>query len=38
MNWGEEKKEIENQPRLRNFNLNLILTCNIDKKKDFMVT
>ena len=28
-NQGYETKEIENQPRLKNFNLNLILTCNI---------
>ena len=27
-----ETKEIENQPRLKNFNLNLILTCNIDRR------
>ena len=24
-----EMKENENQPRLKNFNLNLILTCNV---------
>ena len=26
MNQGQEAKEIESQPRLKNFNLNLILT------------
>ena len=28
---GLRDKEIENQPRLKNFNLDLILTCNIAK-------
>ena len=28
MNLGQETKEVEN-PRLKNFNLNSILTCNI---------
>ena len=28
-NEGYETKEIENQPRLKNFNLKIILTCNI---------
>ena len=31
-NQGYETKEIENQPRLKNFNLNMILTCNMDIK------
>ena len=26
---GWDPKQIDNQPRLKNFNLNLILTCNI---------
>ena len=26
-NQGQETKEIENQPRLKHFNRNLILTC-----------
>ena len=30
-----ETKEIENQPKLRNFNLNLILTCNIYTRLQF---
>ena len=29
---GLGDKEIENQPRLKNFNLDLILTCNIAKR------
>ena len=32
MNQGQETKEIENQPRLKNFNLKLILICNIYKR------
>ena len=32
-NKGLETKEIENQPRLRNFNLNIIFTCNKYTKK-----
>ena len=31
MNQGKEMKEIENQPGLKSFNLNLILNCNIYK-------
>ena len=31
MNQGKETKEIENQPGLKSFNLNLSLTCNIYK-------
>ena len=30
---GYETMEIENQPTLKNFNLNLILTCNIIQSK-----
>ena len=30
MNYGSEAKEIANQPRFKNLNLKLILTCNID--------
>ena len=30
LNKGYETKEIEKQPSLTNFNLNLILTCNIN--------
>ena len=29
MNYLNETKEIENQPWLKNFNLSMILTCNI---------
>ena len=29
MNKGYVTKKIENQPRLKNFNLNFILTCNM---------
>ena len=29
MNKGYETKETENQPSLKNFNLSMILTCNI---------
>ena len=32
---GLETKEIENQPRLKNFNLDLILTCNVCTRKNF---
>ena len=28
-NQGQETNEIENQPRIKTFNLNMILTCNI---------
>ena len=34
-NKGLETKEIENQPRLRNFNLNIIFTCNKYTKNIF---
>ena len=29
MKYDYETKEMENQPRLKNFNLNIIMTCNI---------
>ena len=38
MNCGSETKETENFPRLKNFNLNIILTPNIYSKVEAFVS